>query len=124
MARNVDQQVSANMETLARIIREVRLEYPRMELGQLHLLLIALARPGIPMQDLQGPTSLTKSAVSRNVRALSEKSYLSDEDGARNGLDLVTQVSDPLDGRSKLVAPTTRGRRLAERLSELLEKAE
>lgn len=113
--------VSQAMRTLAKIVWEVRREYPRMELGQLHILLLILAEPGTGMSQLQAPTELTKAAVSRNVLALSLISYLGANDGRRRpGLNLVSMDPHPDDGRAKLVSPTARGNRLAIRLAQIL----
>lgn len=110
-----------DVRKLLRVIDLVRKLYPRMELGQLAVLLHVLAKPGVRANDLLDEVGVTKSALSRNVRALSDRSYLTDEQGEqRGGLDLITQVTDPLDGRAKLLAPTARGRRLAQTLSKTL----
>jgi len=122
MTSSKSDRVARSMLVLAQVVWEVRRQYPRMELGQLHILLLVLAKPGVRMSDLAGPAELSRAAVSRNTLALSKQSYLSTNDGARRtGLDLVTQSPDPRDSRGKLVAPTKRGRALAERLLALLE---
>lgn len=114
--------VARSMLILAHVVWEVRRAYPRMELGQLHVLLLVLSQPGVNMSDLSGLTELSRAAVSRNTLALSKRSYLSTAHGGRRrGLDLVTQSPDPNDSRAKRVGPTKRGRALAERLFALLE---
>lgn len=118
----MSKDVSQSIRTLAEIVWEVRREYPRMELGQLHILLLILSEPGIGMSQLQAPTELTKAAVSRNVLALSPTSYLEASNGTRRpGLNLVSMEPHPDDGRAKLVTPTARGSRLAIRLAQILE---
>lgn len=110
-----------DLQRLLRVVETIRKTYPRMELGQLSVLLRVLLKPGIRAMGMTKETGLTASAVSRNVLALSDRSYLTDESGSnRRGLDLITQITDPLDSRARLLAPTARGRRLATRLSDLL----
>lgn len=121
MAKREEDKVRRDMMLLAAVVKELRSLYPRMELGQLHVLLLVLARPGVGLADLMVPTRLTKAAVSRNALALSQHSYLGDPQGnRRGGLDLLTHAEDPDDARAKLVAPTRKGRELAERLSAIL----
>lgn len=121
VAKVDEDRVRRDMVLLATIVKELRQTYPRMELGQLHVLLLVLARPGVNLADLAPPTRLTRSAVSRNALALSQVSYLDDETGGRRGgLDLLTHFPDPYSTRAKIVAPTQKGRALAERLSSIL----
>jgi hypothetical protein len=81
------------MALFALAVKELRDTNPRMELGQLHILLLVLARPGVNMADLTGPTGLTRAAVSRNALALSKVSYIDGPDGARReGLDLIAHT--------------------------------
>jgi DNA-binding MarR family transcriptional regulator len=109
---------------LSSVVRELRREYPRMELGQLQILLLILAAPAVRMTDLRIPTGLTRSAVSRNVQALSNTSYLHGEGGERReGLGLVDVAIDPFDARSRVVRPTMKGNALGRRIMLLLEGA-
>lgn len=122
MALSERDHVEQAMLTLASLVWEIRRAYPRMELGQLHVLLLVLGKPGLGMSDLIAPTELTKSAVSRNTSALSAVSYLpSDTGDRRRGLGLVALEEHPDDARAKNVRPTPKGRRLAERLTSLLD---
>lgn len=121
MAERDDDKVRRDMMLLATVVKELRELYPRMELGQLHVLLLVLAKPGVGLVDLQRPTRLTKASISRNALALSRRSYLGDQGGERReGLDLLNHLPDPDDTRAKLVAPTNKGRELARRLSAIL----
>lgn len=123
MAYEDDEKVRADMRKLLRIVEEVRRLYPRMELGQLAVLLAIISDPGLWARDLTGKVGLKKSALSRNVKALSSVSYLADEDGEkRGGLDLIAQIPDAIDTRAFQLAPTHRGRQFAERLSELMKE--
>jgi DNA-binding MarR family transcriptional regulator len=109
---------------LASVVREVRREYPRMELGQLQILLIILASPAVRMTDLRIPTELTRSAISRTVQALSDTSYLLGAGGdRRDGLGLVEVAVDPFDARSRIVHATPKGSALGRRLLLLVEGA-
>ncbi len=47
-----DDEVRKDMRRLLRVIEEVRRRYPRMELGQLAILLSVLAEPGMWAKDL------------------------------------------------------------------------
>lgn len=121
MNGNETEIVSEDMRRLLRVVEEVRTQYPRMELGQLAVLLSVLAEPGMWARDLTARVGLKKSALSRNVKALSQIGYLTDKDGKpKDGLNLITQIPDALDGRAFQLAPTRKGRTLAERLSHLL----
>jgi DNA-binding MarR family transcriptional regulator len=110
------------MRRLLAVVEEVRGQHPRMEMGQLAVLLHVLAEPGMWAQDLTRVVNLKKSALSRNVKALSSVSYLSDDGGnPREGMDLITQIPDVLDRRAFQLAPTRKGRTFAERLAKILE---
>lgn len=109
------------LRPLIQAVEEFRKYDPKMELGQLLIYLHTAVRPGIKMTELEALVGLSSSAVSRNVQALSRVSYQRDTEGKpRPGHDLVTQLSDPLDSRAKLVAPTRRGVMLAEKVSTIL----
>ncbi|PYF10328.1 DNA-binding MarR family transcriptional regulator [Rhodobacter viridis] len=116
-----EDDVRANMRRLFRIVEEIRDQYPRMELGQVAVLLSVLSDPGMRATDLRSRVGLQKSALSRNVRALSQTSYLQDEDGGqRQGLNLIVQAIDPFDSRAHLLNPTKKGKALAKKLSDML----
>lgn len=122
MERDEDETKEALLRLL-HIVEEVRKTYPRMELSQLSILLTILAEPGLWAKDLMGRVDLKKSALSRNVKALSNLSYITDDDGKpRAGLDLITQIPDALDQRAFQLAPTRKGRQFAERIAYLLNK--
>lgn len=111
----------AALRPLIRVVEEFRRYDPKMELGQLLIYLHTAIRPGIKMSELEALVGLSSSAVSRNVLALSKETYQKGADGApRPGHDLVTQLSDPLDARAKLVAPTRRGAMLADKVADIL----
>lgn len=113
------------LEPLILVVEEFRKYDPKMELGQLLVYLHSAVRPGIKMTELETLTGLTRSSISRNVLALSRETYQKDAEGhPRPGHDLVKQLSDPLDARAKLVAPTRRGAMLAEKVASLLKTGE
>lgn len=117
-----DDDVRKEMRRLLRAIEEVRTRYPRMELGQLSILLSVMAEPGMWAKDLTARVGLQKSALSRNVKALSTTSYLVDEEGQpKSGLDLITQIPDAFDRRAFQLAPTRKGRTLAEKLADIMK---
>lgn len=122
MAYEDDEKVRADMRRLFNIVEEVRRLYPRMELGQLAILLLVISDPGMWARDLTGRVGLKRSALSRNVKALSSVGYLNGGDGERRGgLDLIAQIPDAIDARAFQLAPTRRGRELAERLSKIMK---
>lgn len=123
MAYEDDENVRSDMRKLFRIVEEVRSVYPRMELGQLAVLLAIISDPGMWARDLTGRVGLKRSALSRNVKALSSVGYLNGGDGERRGgLDLIAQIPDAIDARAFQLAPTDRGRQFAERLSKLMKE--
>ena len=106
------------------IVEAVHQHYPRMELSQLRVLLRVLARPGIRAAELVELTGLSKAALSRAVRMLGSGPYTHDSDGStKQGLDLITQISDPNDNRAKLIAPTRRGRKLGDDINKIVGDA-
>ena len=112
---------NAGIKALIQVVEEIRNHYPRMELGQLAVLLRVLDKPGISPVELGKLTGLSKSAASRAVRTLGSQPFTHDGDGsARMGLNLVSQVPDPHDARSNLVAPTRLGRRLGEEFEKII----
>jgi DNA-binding MarR family transcriptional regulator len=120
--RSDGEETRKAMRQLLRVIEEVRRRHPRMELGQLAVLLSVLAEPGMWAKDLTAKVGVQKSALSRNVKALSNVSYLTDENGnPRDGMDLITQIPDVIDRRAFQLAPTRKGVTLAEKLSELMK---
>lgn len=79
---------------------------------------IAAAPQGdIHMRELQDALGVASSSTSRNVAYLSETHRL-----GKPGLDLVENYYDPLDGRYKRVRLKPKGRTLAVRLQQLMEK--
>jgi DNA-binding MarR family transcriptional regulator len=81
------------------------------------------AKPGIRMKELEAATKLSSSAIHRNVAVLSDADYQRDASGKRRqGLDLVVQVTDPLDSRVKQVTLTTLGRRLFKQMVSALDE--
>lgn len=111
----------ASLQAASKIIEAVHQHYPRMELGQLRVLLRVLEKPGIRASELVTLTGLSKSALSRAIRTLGSGPYTHDGDGSKKqGLNLISQVSDPFDSRAKLVAPTAVGRRLGEEIQKII----
>lgn len=120
---NDPDEVRRRMRALLRVIEELRGLYPRMELGQLSVLLHVLSDPGVRAGDLTTKVKLKSSALSRNVKALSHLHYLPDETTGdpRSGLGLITQIPDAADNRAYMLSPTKTGRDLSERLSSLMK---
>lgn len=118
-------QHNAGVKALIRVVEEVQKHYPRMELGQLAVLLRVLEKPGVTAADIARMTGLSKSAMSRAVRVLGSAPYTHDGDGTKRetGLNLITQVQDLTDTRSKIIAPTRLGRRLGEQFDTIIGEA-
>lgn len=107
-----------DIKRLIRIVEELRTLDPEMELSKLLVYLQIAAAPGRKVADLLALTGLSRSALSRNISALSGGDYRPDSRRQfKPGLDLVTTVTDPFDGRAQLAAPTRRGVGLAEKLA-------
>src|SRR5690606_33273192 len=95
-----------------------------MALGQLRVLLRVLEKPGIRASALLTLTGMPKSSLSRAVSVLGSGPYTYDGTGeSRQGLNLLTQVTDPLDARAELIATTRLGRRLGEEIAKIIGEA-
>jgi DNA-binding MarR family transcriptional regulator len=107
-----------DLRCLIKIVEEFRAFDAQMELSQLLVYLLITAAPGKKVADLLPATGLSRSALSRNILALSKGEYRADHRAnPKPGLDLITTVTDPFDGRAQLAAPTRRGVGLAEKIS-------
>lgn len=113
-------EVKRRIRNLRDAVRELREVYPRMELGQLDILLSIALDPGAKGTDLMNATTTSGHSKGGFYKALS---VLSDErapgavEGRVSGLDLITKVTDPADGRAFLLLPTRRGAELMRRLA-------
>src|SRR4051794_18821625 len=108
-----------DIRCLIKIVEEFRAFDAQMELSQLLVYLLITATPGKKVADLIPVTGLSRSALSRNILALSKGEYRADHRAKpKPGLDLITTVTDPFDGRAQLAAPTRRGVGLAEKISK------
>ncbi len=76
-----------------------------LSVTQAHALMELLHRGGLRQGDLASVLCLSKSAVSRLVRALERHGW-------------VTRTQDPDDARARRLALSTKGRRLARRLDQ------
>lgn len=110
-----------DIRRLIRVVEEFRAFDAQMELSQLLVYLLITATPGKKVTDLLPATGLSRSALSRNILALSGGEYRADHRSKpKPGLDLVTTVTDPFDARAQLAAPTGRGVGLAQKVSKIL----
>lgn len=108
-----------DIRRLIKIVEELRTLDPEMELSKLLVYLHIAVQPGKKVADLLPLTGLSRSSLSRNISALSGGEYRPDNRRQfKPGLDLVTTVTDPFDGRAQLAAPTRRGVGLAEKLAK------
>lgn len=103
-------------------VQEIRKVYPRMEMGQLDLLLTIALKPGIRGADLlaQAGGDLTKSGMYKTLQALSDERSPGEVEGRVTGLDLLTRLPDPTDRRAYLLSPTQRGLSLMRTLASKL----
>lgn len=123
MTMTADEGTREAMKRLLQVMQEFKQLNPRMEVGQMIVLLTILVEPGMWARDLTARAGLKKAATSRSVKALTSLSYILDEDGApRAGLDLITQIPDAIDQRAYQLAPTRKGWTLAEKLAAILNK--
>jgi DNA-binding MarR family transcriptional regulator len=118
MAMNaMDYGSASTARKLAWVIDEFRKigasDHGGLEAATLQVFFLIAANPGIRMKEIEKATSLSPSAVSRNVLALSERSWKKGPDGKFGpGLDLIVTASDPFDPRAKVATLTPKGRRL------------
>lgn len=77
-------------------------------------LLIALD-PGKAVSSYSDELGVAQSTASRNVRYLSSEHWK-----RRPGLGLVEATADPMDNRVKLVRLTSKGKRVAEALADIM----
>lgn len=114
---------AAALGRLIQVIEELRKLDPKMDLGQVLTLLLIAQKPGIRTAELLKRTGLSTSTLSRQVIMMSERNFQNTPDGkVIHGLDLVTQLTDPLDTRGKLAATTRRGSTLVQKLVGILMK--
>lgn len=71
----------------------------------LQIMLNIALEPGITMQNLQKPTGLNISSISRNLTALGKYHRL-----GKDGLDFCEAVQDPLERRRMIAFLTKKGR--------------
>ncbi|WP_207101066.1 MarR family winged helix-turn-helix transcriptional regulator [Paracoccus shandongensis] len=114
-----DEEVAA-LRRFQDAIRKIRQVYPRMEVGQLEVLLSISTKPGIRgaeiLQEMQG---IKSNSVYRTIKVLSDVEGEAG-DGRRHGLNLITKTPDPLDSRAFQLVPTMAGRDLAEAVAAAL----
>lgn len=104
------------MLKLSAIIVELRKVSADMPMQQLDLYLRIVQRPGIGMDELAPLLGISQSSVSRNVAALSKFHRL-----GKPGLDLVEVRLDPRDSRRREIWLSPLGKKLADRLSKMLD---
>lgn len=94
-------------------VREVRRIYPRMEIGQLEVLLSICIKPGIRgaeiLHEMQG---IKSNSVYRTITVLSDTKGEAG-DGRRHHLNLIEKLPDPIDSHAFQLVPTPVGKQLA-----------
>lgn len=76
---------------------------------------------GVPMTQIMRTLGMPSSSTTRNIQALGSKPPVGSAPGTKPGLGLVDVLDDPRDARAKLVFITPRGRRLWERVTNILQ---
>lgn len=106
---------------MARALETIEKSYPNMTMKQLRVLFQVLDKPGVKMADLVRELDVPKATLSLAARSLGSGAFHDDGSGSqKRGLDLISAVDDPFELRSKLLAPTARGRALGEKLEKIL----
>lgn len=119
-AHDMGTDIRANVQRLLMVVEEIRHVQPQMEMNQLSVLLRIALEPDILAQDLMRATGLQKSAISRNVGALS-KGYKGRSDRElTGGLALVDQARDACNGTKRPLRLTSAGQTFVGRLSEIM----
>ncbi|HEV7254775.1 MAG TPA: hypothetical protein VGN97_16965 [Mesorhizobium sp.] len=118
-----DHENRAELQKLIAAVEMLRLVDPKMELGQALVLLLILKEPGVKVPKLLDATGLSRSALSRNINALSQTSYLAEKESGKKsaGHHLIDTRPDPSDNRATIASATARGRELAQQLSKVLQ---
>lgn len=114
----VQLQISSFQQALA----EVREVYPRMELGQLDLLLTIALHPGATGGELLAMMKgkLSRSGFYKTLAALSDDQPNGAVEGRVTGLGLVTRSEDPGDRRHSRVTLTPKGASVMARIADHL----
>ena len=89
----------------------------RMQAQTIQTFLWVAGHDDMPMKDLSDALHISQSSVSRNVSALSK--WLRTHDA---GPDLVEAYEDPFERRRKIVRLTPRGKKLAGRVEEIMNR--
>lgn len=114
-------EVNRRTRCLLELVEELREVYPRMELGQLKVLLQVLLQPGVRGAELlETNEDVTKSGLYKTLNVLSDERSPGAVEGRTTGLDLITKIPDPEDGRAVLLLPTRRGVDLKHRLAKIM----
>lgn len=103
-------------------IREIRRIYPRMEAGQLEVLLHILSSPGIRAADIvRDLDGINRTGIYKTLRVLT-RPVENPLPGRKDGLSLVDVVPDPSDGRASLYYPSPAGEILASKIRKAMGK--
>lgn len=129
MADNNNKNYATEMNRIARIAAYFREEYaeiPRPEdkkgtsevpLSQLQCFVEIARKPGLTMKELGSRMGISQSSTSRTVAALSAWHRLD-----KPGMNLVFTTEDPAERRRKVIDLTSKGKKVAKRLFEIMEE--
>ena len=114
-----------HLATIVRVIEAFRGTDTKLELNQMLIFFLVAEKGEMDMSEIGLLTGLGRSAVSRNVLALSERDYKTDEAGnPLPGRDLVSTIDSKHHHKGKAVILTFNGRSLAQRISNIMERVE
>lgn len=115
-----NEAMAASREAL-RAVRAARKFYPRMELGQLEILLAVCAKPGIRGSEILAQMDgIQSNSVYRTIKTLSD-THGSVGKGRAHGLDLIARLPDPEDSRAFILVPTRRGKQVRDSIYRALK---
>lgn len=107
---------------LQEALAEVRKIYPRMELGQLDLLLTIALHPGLTGSAIVGKMGVhvARSGFYKTLGALGSEQARGSQEGRTIGLGLIERVQDPGGGRVHLLKLSSEGETLMSRIASIL----
>jgi DNA-binding MarR family transcriptional regulator len=111
-------------QSLLWVLNEFRRYDSEMPIYTAIIFLLAAENPGIRLRELERRANMSRSAISRNILALSSQHWTREpETGHRRpGHDLVVASTDPMDARGRLVTLTPAGKALFTKLTLALTR--
>lgn len=104
------------IDRLIQTVEEFRQVKADIQTETIHVFLLISNRPGITSKELIDYTGMSQSSVSRHLAILSEWSWK-----GQTGLDLVENLEDPMDRRTKRSYLKFKGRALVTKIARILD---